>query len=85
MLALLTDAYTEDTVGGEARTLLRLRPALAPYRMAVLPLLKRDDMMQTAALIRDRIAGSAGASVDLDVTASIGTSLCACGSVSRSG
>ena len=40
MLAVLTSAYCEDQVGGEARTLLKLHPRLAPIKAAVLPLVK---------------------------------------------
>jgi glycyl-tRNA synthetase len=42
MLAFLCDAYDEDEIGGERRTVLRLHPALAPVKVAVLPLLRRD-------------------------------------------
>ncbi|PIR38791.1 MAG: glycine--tRNA ligase [Candidatus Zambryskibacteria bacterium CG10_big_fil_rev_8_21_14_0_10_42_12] len=38
--AVLAEAYTEDEMGGETRTLLRLPAYLAPYRVAVSPLLK---------------------------------------------
>ncbi|QQS64997.1 glycine--tRNA ligase [Candidatus Saccharibacteria bacterium] len=40
-LAVLSDAYTEETLqNGEVRTLLKLKPELAPVRYAVFPLLK---------------------------------------------
>lgn len=39
-LAVLSDAYHEDELGGEKRVLLKLAPHLAPYRAAVSPLLK---------------------------------------------
>ena len=39
-LAVLTEFYTEDELGGEARVLLRLPPRLAPIKAAVFPLLK---------------------------------------------
>src|ERR671918_998266 len=42
MLALLCDAYDEDEIGGERRTVLRLHPAVAPVKVAVLPLLRKD-------------------------------------------
>jgi glycyl-tRNA synthetase len=41
MLAFLCDAYDEDEIGGEQRTVLRLHPALAPVKVAVLPLLRK--------------------------------------------
>ena len=41
-LAFLCDAYDEETVGdNDVRVVLRLHPALAPYKAAVLPLSKK--------------------------------------------
>ncbi|HOK42571.1 MAG TPA: glycine--tRNA ligase [Thermoclostridium caenicola] len=41
-LAFLCDAYDEEEVGeGDVRTVLRLHPALAPVKVAVLPLSKK--------------------------------------------
>jgi len=41
-LAFLVDAYDEETVGeGDVRTVLRLHPALAPIKCAILPLSKK--------------------------------------------
>lgn len=40
LLAVLTAAYTEDEIGGEKRTLMKFKPRVAPYKVAVLPLLK---------------------------------------------
>src|SRR5918996_551423 len=42
VLALLCDAYDEDEIGGERRTVLRLHPSVAPVKVAVLPLLRKD-------------------------------------------
>jgi len=42
VLALLCDAYDEDEIGGERRTVLRLHPTVAPIKVAVLPLLRKD-------------------------------------------
>jgi len=47
MMAFLLAAYDEDEVGGEARTVLRLHPRLAPYKVAVLPLSKKDTLVPT--------------------------------------
>ena len=41
-LAFLVDAYDEDEIGGEQRTVLKLHPRLAPVKAAVLPLVKKD-------------------------------------------
>lgn len=40
VLAILSDAYQEDELGGEKRVYLKLSPNVAPYRVAVFPLLK---------------------------------------------
>ena len=40
LLALLASAYTEDELGGEARTYLKFNSAVAPIKAAVFPLLK---------------------------------------------
>jgi glycyl-tRNA synthetase len=39
--AFLLDAYDEEEVDGESRTVLRLDPRLAPYQLAVLPLSRK--------------------------------------------
>jgi glycyl-tRNA synthetase len=42
-LVVLHDAYTEEVLDdGETRVVLRLKPSLAPYKVAVLPLQKKD-------------------------------------------
>jgi len=38
--ALIVDSYHEEQVRGKLRTVLKLKPELAPYRAAVFPLLK---------------------------------------------
>ena len=45
LLALLVDAYHEETVRGEQRVLLRLHPALAPIKVAVLPLSRNEKLV----------------------------------------
>ncbi len=48
MLAFLVDAYDEDEIDGEARTVLRLHPLLAPVKVAVLPLVRKDGQPELA-------------------------------------
>ena len=48
MMAFLLAAYDEEEVRGEARTVLRLHPRLAPYKVAVLPLSKKDTLTPVA-------------------------------------
>ena len=60
MLAFLCDAYDEDEVGGEQRTVLRLHPTLAPIKVAVFPLLRKDGHPELARevyeALRERVA-----------------------------
>ena len=55
-LALLADAYTEDTVDGEERVVLRLSPKVAPVKAAVLPLMKKGGMGEAALKLRDELS-----------------------------
>jgi glycyl-tRNA synthetase len=41
VMTFLIDAYAEEEVRGEKRVVLRLHPAMAPVKVAVLPLLKK--------------------------------------------
>jgi glycyl-tRNA synthetase len=53
-LAVLCEAYTEDVIDGEPRTVMRFHPRLAPIKAAVLPLVNRDGMPEKAqALYRE--------------------------------
>jgi glycyl-tRNA synthetase len=48
-LAFLVDAYQEEEVRSEKRVVLKLHPELAPIKIAVLPLLKKNDrIVETA-------------------------------------
>src|SRR3712207_4778359 len=55
MLAFLCDAYDEDEIGGEQRTVLRLHPALAPVKVAVLPLLRKAGHPEKARAIFEEL------------------------------
>jgi glycyl-tRNA synthetase len=70
MMAFLIAAYREDEVNGEARTVLALHPRLAPYKVAVLPLSKKDTLTPLA---REVLAAlQPHWMVDYDETQSIG-------------
>jgi len=47
-LAFLCEAYQEDQIGGETRTVLKFHPRFAPIKAAVFPLVKRDGMPEMA-------------------------------------
>jgi glycyl-tRNA synthetase len=44
-VAMLCDAYDEEVVAERDRTVLRLHPAIAPVKAAILPLIPRNDEM----------------------------------------
>ncbi len=55
-LALLADAYTEDTVDGDERVVLKLSPKVAPVKAAVLPLMKKGGMAERASTLCEELA-----------------------------
>ena len=56
MLAFLTDAYDEEVdEKGEKRTVLHLHPALAPIKVAVLPLSRNEKLTPTARDVANRL------------------------------
>jgi len=54
-LVVLVDAYEEEQVEGETRTVLKLHPRLAPIKVAVFPLVKKDGMPERALRIEDAL------------------------------
>jgi glycyl-tRNA synthetase len=49
VLTVLVDGYHEEEVGGEKRVVLRIKPSLAPVKVAVLPLLRnRPELVEVA-------------------------------------
>ena len=68
-LAFLCDAYDEEEIGeGDVRTVLRLHPALAPFKAAILPLTKK--LSDKSDEIYDEL--SKYFMIDTDVSGSIG-------------
>jgi len=52
ILALLCDAYEEELLNnGETRTVLHFSPRIAPVKVAVFPLLKKDFLVEKARII----------------------------------
>ena len=68
LLAFLADAYAEEIVDGETRTILKLHPYLAPFKAAVLPLQK--NLSEKANAIYTAL--SKHFNVDFDESGSIG-------------
>jgi glycyl-tRNA synthetase len=55
-LAFLIDSFDEEVVAERERTVLRLHPALAPVKAAVLPLIgKNEDMVARARALSDEL------------------------------
>jgi glycyl-tRNA synthetase len=48
VLMLLCDAYREDDVDGQSRTLMAFHPEIAPIKAAIFPLVKKDGMPEAA-------------------------------------
>lgn len=79
MLAVLATAYTKDNLGGEERVFLKLSPAVAPYRIAVFPLLKnKPELIAKAKEVWDALRalaankGIPASKICYDETGSIG-------------
>ncbi len=52
-LTVLIDSYAEEEVRGEKRTVLRLKPELAPVKVAVLPLSRNEQLVPPARRVWD--------------------------------
>ena len=70
MMAFLMAAYDEEQVNDETRTVLRLHPRLAPYKIAVLPLSKKDTLLPKAEEVLTRLQPHF--MCDYDITQAIG-------------
>ena len=57
MLAFLVDAYTEEEVNGEERTVLKLHPRIAPTKAAVFPLSKKQPVSTIARELYEDLKG----------------------------
>jgi glycyl-tRNA synthetase len=57
MLAFLLDAYMEEEVRGEERTVLKLHPRIAPTKAAVFPLSKKEPVSTIARELYDDLKG----------------------------
>ena len=48
VLAILCDAYSEEEVDGDKRTVLRFKPQISPVQVAILPLSKNEKLAETS-------------------------------------
>jgi glycyl-tRNA synthetase len=77
LLVLLLDAYDEEEtvdVNGkpDTRVLLRFSPKVAPYKAAILPLMKKPELTGVAWELFERLQDGTSYLVDYDETANIG-------------
>jgi glycyl-tRNA synthetase len=54
-LAVLANGYREEEVEGETRVVLGLHPALAPLKVGIFPLVKKDGMAERAMSIHEKL------------------------------
>jgi glycyl-tRNA synthetase len=54
-LVILSEAYTEEQVENDSRVVLKIPPALAPVKAAILPLVKKDGLPELAQKIYDEL------------------------------
>jgi glycyl-tRNA synthetase len=71
LLTILADAFTQEDVNGESRTVLKLSPKIAPIKVAVFPLMNKNNMPEISQKIVDKIQ-SAGIASFFDSGGSIG-------------
>ncbi|KKT19084.1 MAG: Glycine-tRNA ligase [Parcubacteria group bacterium GW2011_GWB1_43_8] len=73
VLALLAEAYNEDELGGEKRVYLKLKPSLAPVKVAVFPLLKNKlELVEKAKKVWRTIQSTTDGLVMFDDNGNIG-------------
>jgi len=71
LLMVLLDAYEEEEVeGGDTRVVLKLKPKIAPFKAAILPLMKKPELVEKADEIFDSLKEKYA--LDFDLTGSIG-------------
>jgi glycyl-tRNA synthetase len=56
ILTFICDAYNEDVIEGEERTLLKFHPAIAPVKIGVFPLMKKDPLVNVAVDIHKNLS-----------------------------
>ena len=71
LLTILADAFTQEEVNGESRTVLKLSPKIAPIKVAVFPLMNKNNMPEISQNIVDDIR-NAGIASFYDAGGSIG-------------
>ena len=68
--AILLDAYSQEEVNGETRTVLKINKYLSPIQVAILPLSKKEPLIKITEEINSYLISDY--STEIDVTQSIG-------------
>ncbi len=55
MLMILCDAYREEEVDGDTRTVLKMHPKLAPTKVGIFPLIKKPELKELASKIEKEL------------------------------
>jgi len=71
LLTILADAFTQEEVNGESRTVLKLSPKIAPIKVAIFPLMNKNNMPELSQKIVEDIR-NAGIASFYDAGGSIG-------------
>ena len=66
----MLDAYSQEEINGETRTVLKLNKYLSPIQVAILPLSKKEPLVKIAEEINSYLISDY--STEIDVTQSIG-------------
>lgn len=72
LLAVLANAYREEEVGGEKRVVLKIKPEIAPVRVAVLPLSKKPELSGLSRKVYNDLVRDTSYNIEYDETQSIG-------------
>lgn len=73
VLTLLLEAYTEEKLDdGETRIVMKFDPRLSPFDVAILPLSKKEHLIEKAQEIYAQLQNETNLTIDFDVTGSIG-------------
>jgi len=71
-LMTLLEAYTEEEVDGEMRTVMKFHKRIAPIDIAILPLSKKEPLIEKAEKVHKMLLEETNLVTDFDITGSIG-------------
>lgn len=72
-LAVMLDAYAEESVAeNDVRTIMKFTPKIAPIDIAILPLSKKENLINKAKELYNKLIQETDLTIDFDITGSIG-------------